>query len=149
MYVLSTFKPFKDSSRKGVIEWRRNNPSQELTKKKFPALLKVVISKSVRPKLIINSFKACRLYPWNSSSIDFSKFLKKRKPQYSILFHIVDILTFGEFKENIDANNIKKITQTDVQSERNGDTILYQMWQEFYHITGEETQKEATIMTFF
>lgn len=72
---VSTFKPLKDGWKRGVLEWRRNHPTEELTKKHFAPILKMVIDKTVRPDIITNGFRACGLYPWNPNAIDYTKCL--------------------------------------------------------------------------
>lgn len=148
---VSTFKPLKDGWRKGLLEWRRSHPSEELTKKEFAGLLKVVISKSVRPDIITNGFRACGLYPWNPSSIDFSKCLGKNKAKTNIVPQINDenILQFSKFKDIIGSEKHNLFTQMDQQMDAQLETdehnILYQLWKEFKYSNTEETHEEATL----
>lgn len=143
---VSTFKPLKDGWRKGIIEWRRSNLTEELSKKEFAGLLKVVISKSIRPEIIINGFKACGLYPWNPNSIDFSKCLGKKKTEYNKLPQPNDenFVKFSKFKEIIGSTRVNLFTNMVVQIERNEDQVLYQLWKEFQNTNTEVTQEEAT-----
>lgn len=144
---VSTFKPLKDGWRKGVIEWRRNNPTQELSKKEFAGLLKVVISKSVRPEIIINGFRACGLYPWEPSSIDFSKCLGKKKLETNILSQTQtndeNVLKFSKFKEIIGSTKVNLFTNTNVQFKTKEDKILYDLWKEFQLTNTEKIDEEA------
>ncbi|KAJ8983254.1 hypothetical protein NQ317_015603 [Molorchus minor] len=113
---VSTFKPLKDGWRKGVIEWRRNNPTEELNKKgpnsiDFSKCLgKQKPETTVPPKTN------------NEAVLKFSKFK--------------DII--GPTKVNLFMNII------DLRFETNEDRILYQLWKEFQHSDAEEMQEEAT-----
>lgn len=49
-----------------------------VTKKDFASILKKVIDETVKPETLINGFKACGLYPWNPTSIDFQKCLRTK-----------------------------------------------------------------------
>lgn len=143
---VSTFKPLKDGWRKGVIEWRRSNPTEELSKKEFAGLLKVVISKSIRPEIIINGFKACGLYPWNPNAIDFSKCLGKKKTDSNILLQTNDenVITFSKFKDIIGPTKVNLFTNIDIQLERDEDIILYKLWKEFQNTNTEIIQERET-----
>ncbi|KAI4465069.1 dde superfamily endonuclease [Holotrichia oblita] len=55
---LSTFKPLKGGWRKGVIEWRRHHPTEDITKERFAPILKCVIDV---------------MFPWNVEATDFGK----------------------------------------------------------------------------
>lgn len=71
------FRPLKGGSQKTVLEWRRDNPSQALTKVDFVPLLQETTNKCVKPDTVINGFRATGLCPWNSNAIDYSKCLGK------------------------------------------------------------------------
>ncbi|KAK9700879.1 Pao retrotransposon peptidase [Popillia japonica] len=72
---VSTFKPIKDGWKKGIIEWRRNNPTELITKEQFAPILKCVLDKVIKPEVITNGFRACGIFPWNPNNIDFTKCL--------------------------------------------------------------------------
>lgn len=75
---VACFKPLKSFWKSGVLQWRRENPYCQLGKQHFaPILQKCILQLSA--DAITNGFRACGLYPWNTSSIDFSKCLGKNR----------------------------------------------------------------------
>ncbi|KAJ8917899.1 hypothetical protein NQ315_002591 [Exocentrus adspersus] len=75
---VGVFKPVKNMWKRAVLEWRRLNPDEQLTKEKFAPILKIVVD-NIKPSCIINGFRATGLYPFNFDAIDASKCLGKRK----------------------------------------------------------------------
>lgn len=136
---VSTFKPLKDGWRKGVLEWRRNNPTEELTKKSFAPLLNCVISKTLRPEIIINGFRACGLFPWNPSAIQFDKCLGKanssnltEKPK------LYKDLTFENFSKIIGKDRLLKFDDYDSSQENDDLNTIYNLWKAFQEELGEK-----------
>lgn len=74
---VAAFKPLKNAWKKGVLEWRRSNPTEALTKEKFAPILKIVVDTSISKSTIINGFRSCGLYPFNENAIDYTKCLGK------------------------------------------------------------------------
>lgn len=74
---VAAFRPLKAGWKKGVSEWRNENPNSMVSRKDFAPLLNKVIKDSIRPDILENGFKACGLYPWDVNSIDFKKCLGK------------------------------------------------------------------------
>lgn len=72
---VAAFKPLKSSWNNKVLEWRRNNPMESLTKEKFAPLLFEAIHNSISVETIKKGFRACGLYPFNKNSINPSKCL--------------------------------------------------------------------------
>lgn len=72
---VAAFKPLKTGWLKAVSDWRRQHPNMQFTKANFAPLLEDVIKIYVKPKSVINGFRACGLFPWNPSAIDYSKCL--------------------------------------------------------------------------
>jgi hypothetical protein len=68
---VSCFRPIKSMWKKDVMEWRRNNPFCQLTKKDVAPILSNII-KGLQAETISHDFRACGLYPWNANSIDYS-----------------------------------------------------------------------------
>ncbi|KAF2889645.1 hypothetical protein ILUMI_16528, partial [Ignelater luminosus] len=71
------FKPLKTGWKKGLAEWRRENPEKDVTKETFPPILQCVLEKSINPNIIVNGFRTCGLNPWNPDAINYSKCLGK------------------------------------------------------------------------
>lgn len=76
---VAAFKPLKSGWKKGLFEWRNQNPNCAVTKKDFAPILDQVIKNTVKSEVLINGFRACGLYPWNVNQIDFKKCLGKNK----------------------------------------------------------------------
>nr|CAI5848768.1 unnamed protein product [Callosobruchus analis] len=75
---VSAFRPLKQGWRKGVLDWRRDNPNSELTKQNFAPILQKVIQNFEKNKAnVSNGFRACGLYPWNAEAVDFTRCLGK------------------------------------------------------------------------
>lgn len=72
---VAAFKPLKSAWNSSVLEWRRKNPSKNLTRDIFGPLLKEVVEKSVSSDTLRKGFKACGLFPWNKYAINTSKCL--------------------------------------------------------------------------
>lgn len=75
---VSAFKPLKVGWQKTVLAWRREHPSEALTKTEFVPLLKKTIDETMNPSIIVNGFRATGLYPFNENSIDYTKCLGKK-----------------------------------------------------------------------
>ena len=62
--------------KKSVLDWRKRNPTENMTLDKMGPLLKTAVdSFSPDGKAIQNGFKACGLYPWNPDAVNYSKCL--------------------------------------------------------------------------
>ncbi|CAB3234153.1 unnamed protein product [Arctia plantaginis] len=81
---VAAFKPLKTEWQKTVLEWRRTNPSQALTKIQFVPLLKHTLDKSLKPQTIVNGFRATGLCPWNEDAVDYSKCLGVKKNSQNV-----------------------------------------------------------------
>lgn len=76
---VAAFKPLKTGWKKAVLDFRRKNPQEKLTKEKFAPVLKNVIEEYAKVTTIQNGFRASGLYPWDASSIDYTKCLGIKK----------------------------------------------------------------------
>lgn len=76
---VAAFKPLKSGCKRGLFEWRNQNPNCAVTKKDFAPILDKVIKNTVKSEVWIIGFRACGLYPWNVNQIDFKKCLEKIK----------------------------------------------------------------------
>ncbi|XP_067004498.2 uncharacterized protein [Anabrus simplex] len=74
---VAAFKPLKDGWKQGVQQWRRDHPTDVITKENFAPLLKSVIDKHVKKETLISGFKACGIYPWDPNAVDYTKCLGK------------------------------------------------------------------------
>jgi len=74
---VSAFRPLKYGWKKGLSEWRNQNPTSSVTKKDFAPILDKVLKNTVKSSVLINGFKACGLFPWNKNQIDYQKCLGK------------------------------------------------------------------------
>lgn len=136
---VSTFKPLKDGWRKGVLEWRRTHPTEELTKKAFAPLLKCIITTALRPDIIINGFRACGLYPWNPSAIQFEKCLGKIHQKIDNF----NVLKFESFTEIVGQDRLNKFQNYDINQENDDLNTLYNLWRAFQKQTNEMDNDEG------
>lgn len=143
---VSAFKPLKDGWRRGVLQWRRTHPTENLDKKHFASLLKTVIEDSVKPQIIINGFRACGLYPWNPDAIDYSKCLggTTNKPLNTDKSKKEITLSYQDFKNLVGPERMKKFKQLKENLEENTDfLILYNLWLAFQNNESEANQTET------
>ncbi|KAI4466542.1 hypothetical protein MML48_2g00008462 [Holotrichia oblita] len=137
---VAAFKPIKTGWRKGVLEWRRSNPSDVLTKEKFCPILDKVIEKYSKEGNIRSGFRACGLYPFDENAIDYSKCLGHNK---SDSVKEIDknnfqlrTLTFEKFRDIVDNDHItkfKEMSAAPLNTEEGTDknfNILYRLWRE-------------------
>lgn len=75
---VSVFRPLKAGWREAVRKWRFQNYPQDVTKLTFAPLIDSVFAKRATPIIIQNGFKACGLYPFTSSAVDYSKCVTTR-----------------------------------------------------------------------
>ncbi|XP_072392192.1 uncharacterized protein [Diabrotica undecimpunctata] len=68
---VAAFKPLKTFWNKAVLQFRRDNPQKVLTKVQFAPVLKSAIDR-LNPDVIRSRFRACGIFPWNSSALDYS-----------------------------------------------------------------------------
>lgn len=66
---VAAFRPLKIGWRKVVFQWRRDNPTEPLTKINFVLILKLSIESTINSKTIRNGFRATGLCPWNPQKI--------------------------------------------------------------------------------
>uniref|UniRef100_A0A6P7GTK3 Uncharacterized protein LOC114340593 n=1 Tax=Diabrotica virgifera virgifera TaxID=50390 RepID=A0A6P7GTK3_DIAVI len=138
---VAAFKPLKTGWKKAVLEFRRKNPHEMLTKEKFATVLKGVIEDYAKAETIKNGFKASGLYPWNASGIDFTKCLgTKRETKIYSDTNVekegspnISFISFNQFKEIVGEERIaifKKIDQFD-EASHDEFILLYKLYKEF------------------
>ncbi|KAF2879534.1 hypothetical protein ILUMI_26636 [Ignelater luminosus] len=132
---VSAFKPLKTGWKKGLAEWRRENPEKDVTKETFAPILQSVLEKSINPKIIVNEFRACGLNPWNPYAINYSKCLGKN-PSHKIKQENTvknGALTYEKFFQIVGPNKINEFKKIDnIKENENEDFIkLYQIWKNF------------------
>ncbi|KAF2898510.1 hypothetical protein ILUMI_07665 [Ignelater luminosus] len=81
---VAAFKPLKTRWEKAVLEFRRKNPSQVLTKERFAPVLKTVVEEYAKVDTIKNGFRAS-----DPSTTDTIKNKKENKKNYSLSDYIV------------------------------------------------------------
>lgn len=60
---VACFKPLKNGWKSEVLNFRRENPYDVVTKEKFAPILEKVINNHLKPETVKNGFRACGLYP--------------------------------------------------------------------------------------
>lgn len=78
------------------MNWRLNHPADALTKENGAPILDLVV-REVKPETLVNGFKACGLYPWNSKSIDFTKCLGKNQQANMPTRNVSYVITLDQF----------------------------------------------------
>lgn len=151
---VSAFRPLKEGWRKGVLDWRRENPNSELTKQNFTPTLHTVIKNFENKKdTITNGFRATGLCPWNANAIDFSKCLGKRNNINSNNSSIIEVSSeafsevsspkYDRFLEIVGDDYIEKFNKFDevIGNHSEEFLILYQLWKEY---NGNKNASENT-----
>lgn len=123
---VSAFRPIKSGWRKGVIDWRLDNPTEDITKEKFASILKRVVDKVIRPEILINGFRACGLYPWDPNSIDYTKCLgySKNKNNYKPL-------EYEKFCKIVGKDRIKRFEDASCINNDDNLECLYRIWLQY------------------
>ncbi|CAH2103212.1 unnamed protein product [Euphydryas editha] len=145
---VASFKPLKTEWQKTVLEWRRTNPSQALTKTQFVPLLKVTIEKSIKPQTIINGFRATGICPWNAEAVDYSKCLgtkgeKTTSPQSKapqITRDSEKLLSKNEFVKLLGKSKVDCIEKGELTSEESIE-LIKRIW----HFFGTPSNSQNTI----
>ncbi|KAK9680181.1 DDE superfamily endonuclease [Popillia japonica] len=107
---VGVFKPVKALWRRAVLQWRRENPNEQLTKEKFAPILRIVVG-SIKPSIIVNGFKATGLYPFTFDGIDASKCLgKSTGPEEIVLQETIEETCSISEDRKLDYENLGKST---------------------------------------
>lgn len=75
---VALFHPLKCKWKKMVHSWRIENNGREIRKMDVPTVLNKLITENSFSSTIINGFKVCGLFPFNSENVDYSKCTLKR-----------------------------------------------------------------------
>lgn len=137
---VAAFKPLKSGWKRGLFEWRNENPNCVVTKKDFAPILDKVIKSTVKSEVLINGFRACGLYPWDANQIDFKKCLGKNK---------------GVELNDTENSNIPKNTNTDLVTQLNfkelSDIVGVKMVEKFkyiHHVVETEKHSEEFFILY-
>lgn len=143
---VAAFKPLKDGWRKGVLRWRREHPTEALTKEKFAPILKLVIDTCLKKETIVHGFKACGLFPWNSDAIDYSKCLgqSERQPNKKGTggHEENNTLNYQTFQEIVGDNLISQFEQIR-STENDEDTDFQKLYKIWYFFSSQNNSKEV------
>lgn len=133
---VSAFKPIKSQWKKRVLEWRRCHMNEAITKECIAPILKTVVD-NIKPETLKSGFKACGIFPWNPSAIDYEKCLgksslnKKTGPGENMKRSI----TLEQFCSIVGDELLKKFEDIeDVVLKENASPeffTLYRVWEEF------------------
>uniref|UniRef100_V5I9U1 DDE-1 domain-containing protein n=1 Tax=Anoplophora glabripennis TaxID=217634 RepID=V5I9U1_ANOGL len=145
---VAAFKPLKplrkNAWKRGVLEWRRSHPSEALTKEKFAPILKLIVDSCLPKQTIINGFRACGLYPFDESAIDYSKCLGKNSLAGGNINLPIEqeyienkILDFHTFQKIVGSSITGDFQSNSINPERNYFKCLRNLW---CYFTGREFQ---------
>lgn len=125
---VAVFKPLKEGWKKAVLKFRREYPTEVVTKENFAGVLNTVVN-NVKPEGIRNGFRACGLFPWNSSAIDYSKCTAKKKEDPD---KEIKEITFETFKKVVGEEKMERLKNFDVNEAHNSDfSTLFYLYKEF------------------
>lgn len=107
---VAAFKPLKTYWKKCVLEWRRENPNDDLNKVRFAPLLAKAVAQ-VTPQTLSSGFRACGLFPWNPRAIKLEEKClgKVTKSSKSHVPGDTDTINFKAFKRILGLDNIGAI----------------------------------------
>uniref|UniRef100_A0A6P7EZ51 Uncharacterized protein LOC114324264 n=1 Tax=Diabrotica virgifera virgifera TaxID=50390 RepID=A0A6P7EZ51_DIAVI len=136
---VSAFKPIKSGWKKAVIQWRRDHPSETLSKEHFANVLKIAVEQTGKSETIKRGFKACGLYPWNPNALDYSKCLGGQKiltvesetksENLSNTF-----LSYKDFSRIVGNRIIQEFNNDYKDVTENKQPLLFKLWKSFKHI---------------
>lgn len=148
--------------KQSVLEWRRDNPYEQLTKENFAPILEKVVE-NIKETNIINGFRACGLYPFEFSAIDVSKCLGKSNKNLNMSDRVEyeksqtdyynnngnQILTYTHFLRIVGGKKIQEFEDLSKQSGVNishkeeNFQIIYWLWKAFKnHPTDTDDNKD-------
>ncbi|CAK1603693.1 unnamed protein product [Parnassius mnemosyne] len=138
---VAAFKPIKSAWKKGVLEWRRENATKNLTKIDFGPILSIVLKKYIDKQIIINGFRACGLYPWNPNAINYQKCLGKNVTQSTRIQENRPqrAITFTDFEKIVGQNIVSRLT-SETPDKSN---CFYKALKDIYdHLKGKDIEQE-------
>jgi len=151
---VAAFRPLKGGWKKGVFEWRNENPHCAITKKDFAPILQKVINKTIRPEILMNGFKACGLYPWNPDQIDFRKCLGKKEltsTEKNIINNTADYnnLEYHNFTDIVGSEIMEKLNniQDVIEKENHPEEfyVLYRLYEKLKKCTKNDDVEKNSI----
>lgn len=73
---VAVFRTLKAAWKESVRNWRVNNMSTPILKKRdFAPLLKECVENRIKGDVLKNGFRKCGLYPWDANAVDYSKLM--------------------------------------------------------------------------
>lgn len=144
---VAAFRPIKAGWKRAVTDWKRDNPTDSLTKEKFAPILQKAIKNSHNPVGLVNGFRACGICPWNVNAIDFSKCIGRVSKQKDddcteINIGVVrNTLSYEKFVSIIGPDKLKIITAID-DNVTYEDMLLNKILKEFVPIPEPEGEPE-------
>lgn len=148
---VAAFQPIKAGWKRAVTEWKREHPSESLTKEKFAPILKKSIENSHNPVGIANGFRACGICPWDLKAIDLSKCIGKSKNIDEDCTEINNEITrntlsYEKFVSIIGTEKLEIIRALKDENTKE-DMLLYQILKEFDPVPELNQTELVEIMT--
>lgn len=136
---VAAFRPIKAGWKKGLFDWRNENPNSTVTKNDFAPILDKVLNSTIKPEVLINGFRACGLFPWNVNNIDFKKCLGKNPCTEitAVVNNKTDtcMLDYKQFSDIVGTETIEKFKdiQNVIKNESHPEEffVLYRLHEEF------------------
>lgn len=76
---VSVFGLLKKAWKNYVHTWRMRNCGNSLTKNQFTPFLSDTLNNNLSKDNIINGFRVCGMYPWDSNAIDYTKCISSQR----------------------------------------------------------------------
>ncbi|XP_072395058.1 uncharacterized protein [Diabrotica undecimpunctata] len=136
---VAAFKPLKTFWNKAVLQFRRDNPQKVLTKVQFAPVLKSAIDR-LNSDVIRSGFRACGIFPWNSSALDYSKYLgeefetENNLDEHNDLPTLIDpntTISYKQFCEIVGNDKIKELCPNNCKTQSDDYQILKQIFSAF------------------
>lgn len=119
---VACFKPLKNGWKTEVLQFRRSNPYNVVTKETFAPILQKVINNHLKTETVRNGFKASGIYPWCPDAIDYSKCLGKclnKKKSNEIPDN--SYITYQQFRSCLGEEKIQMLINTPIVGDQDED----------------------------
>lgn len=70
---VAIFRSLKAAWTREVRDWQSNNPGKIIRIAEFGGILEKAINNSYKRETVVNGFKACGLFPFDESAVDYKK----------------------------------------------------------------------------
>lgn len=137
----------KNLWKKGVLRWRRENPSIALTKENFAPILEQALTYFEKNN-VISGFRACGLYPWNPNALDFTKCSGKNNSSRNGPVESIkspserNTLCFSDFKNIIGEERLRKFEFMEDLGGNADLEIIYRIYKKFKESNDEYCTNE-------